>query len=429
MLDPKLLRNPETLVSLAKNLSKRGFSLGTRAIERLEKARRGIQSTTEQLQAKRNTVSKNIGKAKAAGDNTQPLLDEVAGLGDELKANEARLNDIQQQLQNIYLEIPNLCDESVPLGEGEEDNIELRKWGKPKQFDFTPKEHADMENIGLDFSRAIKLSGARFSVFRGPLARLNRAVAQLMLDTHTQEHGYTEMSVPFLVNERALQGTGQLPKFEEDLFKASGNNGDGQQLYLIPTSEVPLTNMAQDVMFEESDLPIRLTAQTPCFRAEAGSHGKDVRGLIRQHQFEKVEMVQLTHPEQSYKALEEMLAHAEKILQLLELPYRVMALCAGDTGFSAAKTYDIEVWLPGQNKYREISSISNCIDFQARRMRARFKKKSTGKTEFIHTLNGSGLAVGRTLVAIIENYQQAEGYVMVPKVLKPYMGGLDRIAF
>ncbi len=427
MLDSKLLRNPETRNEIAEKLSQRGFTLDVDAIEKLEDARKEVQAKTEALQAKRNSISQNIGKTKASGGDIQPLLAEVAGLGDELKAGEAELAEIQQQLQAIYLSIPNVQDDSVPFGKDEDDNVECKKWGDLPSFDFTPKSHADMENIGLDFEVATKLSGARFSVLRGHLARLHRAIAQLMLDTHTTQHGYTEMYVPYMVNQQALLGTGQLPKFEEDLFKATGDNDGGQQLYLIPTSEVPLTNVAQDVIFDEAELPLKLTAQTPCFRAEAGSHGKDVRGLIRQHQFEKVEMVQLVHPEKSFEALDEMVGNAEKILQLLELPYRVVTLCSGDIGFGAVKTYDLEVWLPGQEKYREISSVSNCGDFQARRMKARFKNKSTGKTELIHTLNGSGLAVGRTLVAVLENYQQADGSIKVPTALKPYMGDIEKI--
>lgn len=425
MLDPKQLRNSEMLADIAQKLARRGFTLDTLAIENLEKQRGEVQAHTESLQAKRNSVSQNIGKTKAAGGDIAPLLAEVGGLGDALKQAETQLSDIQHQLREIYLAIPNIPDDSVPDGADENDNVEVRQWGEPKAFDFAVKEHADLDSIGLDFDSASKLSGARFAVFKGHLARLHRALAQLMLDTHTEQHGYSEMYVPYMVNPRALEGTGQLPKFEDDLFKATGDNDGNNELYLIPTSEVPLTNMGQNVIFNEADLPVKMTAQTPCFRAEAGSHGKDVRGLIRQHQFEKVEMVQLVHPEKSFEALEEMTQHAETILQKLELPYRVMALCAGDIGFGALKTYDLEVWLPGQGKYREISSVSNCWDFQARRMKARFKNKSTGKTELIHTLNGSGLAVGRTLVAVLENYQQADGSVRVPEALKPYMGGID----
>lgn len=428
MLDSKLFRNAETREAVANQLARRGFQLDTATIERLENERRQVQAQTEALQAKRNAASQNIGKTKAAGGDIQPLLDEVAGLGDELKTGEQQLADIQTQLQAIYLAIPNLPDDSVPAGADENDNVEVKQWGEPRAFDFTPKEHADLEHIGLDFDAAAKLSGARFVVFRGALARLHRAIAQLMLNTHTEQHGYTEMYVPYMVNERALQGTGQLPKFEDDLFKAAGDNDGGNLLYLIPTSEVPLTNMGQNVIFDVADLPLKMTAQTPCFRAEAGSHGKDVRGLIRQHQFEKVEMVQLVHPQQSFDALDEMVGHAEKILQLLELPYRVVALCTGDLGFGAVKTYDLEVWLPGQSKYREISSVSNCGDFQARRMKARFKDKNSGKPELLHTLNGSGLAVGRTLVAVLENYQQADGSISIPKALQPYMGGVETIS-
>ncbi len=427
MLDVKLLRNPKILAEIAAKLARRGFALDVQLIESLEEQRREVQASTETLQAKRNSISQRIGQMKASGEDIQPLLDEVAGLGDKLKTAENHLNDIQGKLQAIYLDIPNVPDDSVPDGKDENDNVEIRKWGVLPTFAFTPKEHADLHTIGLDFDSAAKLSGARFAVFHGKLARLHRAIAQLMLDTHTTEHGYSEMYVPYLVNDRALQGTGQLPKFADDLFKASGDNDSGNRLYLIPTSEVPLTNMAQNVIFNENDLPRKLTSQTPCFRAEAGSHGKDVRGLIRQHQFEKVEMVQLVHPEKSFEALEEMTGHAEKILQKLNLPYRVVVLCSGDIGFAAVKTYDIEVWLPGQQKYREISSVSNCWDFQARRMKARFKNKQSGKTEFIHTLNGSGLAVGRTLVAILENYQQADGSVIVPEALQPYMGGVEII--
>lgn len=429
MLDSKLLRHPQTRATIAEKLLKRGFKLETQRIETLENTRREVQENTEKLQAKRNSISQTIGKTKAAGGDIAPLLSQVAGLGDELKAAETQLTDIQQQLQQIYLDIPNVPDDSVPEGFDENDNTVVKTWGEIPIFDFNPKSHADMDAIGLDFGLATKLSGARFAVFHGHLAKLHRAIAQLMLDTHTTQHGYLEMYVPFLVNERALQGTGQLPKFADDLFKASGDNDGGQSLYLIPTSEVPLTNVGQDRIFDESELPLKMTAQTPCFRAEAGSHGKDVRGLIRQHQFEKVEMVQLVHPETAFAALDEMVANAEKILQLLQLPYRIVTLCGGDLGFGAVKTFDLEVWLPGQEKYREISSVSNCGDFQARRMKARFKNKNTGQIELIHTLNGSGLAVGRTLVAILENYQQADGSVIIPPALRPYMGDIERIVY
>lgn len=426
MLDSKLLRDPQSREQVAKQLARRGFVLDVQQIAELEEKRKALQAHTESLQAKRNASSQQIGRKKAAGEDVAPLLAEVSGLGDELKQAEAELASVQNALQAIYLEIPNIPDSSVPDGKDENDNVEVRSWGKPRDFDFTPKEHADLTGIGLDFESAAKLSGARFAVFHGALARLHRAIAQLMLDTHTSAHGYQETYVPYLVNAQALEGTGQLPKFADDLFKASGDNDGGQTLYLIPTSEVPLTNLAQNHIFEASALPQKFTAQTPCFRAEAGSHGKDVRGLIRQHQFEKVEMVQLVKPETSFNALEEMVTHAEKILQLLNLPYRVMLLCAGDMGFGAVKTYDLEVWLPGQGKYREISSVSNCGDFQARRMQARYREAGQ-KPALIHTLNGSGLAVGRTLVAVLENYQQADGSVLIPEALRPYMGGLERL--
>jgi len=423
MLDSKLLRRAETRQAIEKKLARRGFSLQTERIARLEAERLECQKEAETQRAKRNAVSQKIGQTKAGGGNIQPLLDEVAGLGKALKTSEQRLSSIQQQLQALYLSIPNIPDNSVPDGADEKDNIEVKRWRTPKSYDFPPKEHADLAHIGLDLETSAKLSGARFAVLRGALARLHRALAQFMLNLHTETHGYTEIYVPYLVNSKTMQGTGQLPKFAEDLFKITGE----RDLYLIPTSEVPLANLAQDVIFDEADLPLKITAHTPCFRAEAGSHGRDVRGLIRQHQFEKVEMLQIVAPEKSSQALEEMTAQAEKVLQLLNLPYRVLLLCAGDMGFSASKTFDIEVWLPGQGKYREISSISNCLDFQARRMKARYKNKASGKTEWIHLLNGSGLAVGRTLVAILENYQQADGSVDIPEVLLPYMGGVDTI--
>lgn len=423
MLEQKLFRHVETIKVIAEKLARRGYQLDTNVILSLENQRREAQEKTESLQAKRNSASQNIGKTKAEGGDVAPLLAEVAGLGEELKANEAALKDIQQKLHDIYSGIPNIPDDSVPDGLSEDDNVEIRQWGKPRQFDFEPKAHPDLANIGLDFEAATQLSGARFSVLRGHLARLHRAIAQFMLDTHTLEHGYTETYVPYLVNGQSMYGTGQLPKFAEDLFKIAGDN----DFYLIPTSEVPVTNLAANQIFKAEELPKQFTAQTPCFRSEAGAHGQDVRGLIRQHQFEKVEMIHMTKPEQSFDALEQMTSHAEAILQKLELPYRVIVLCTGDMGFSATKTYDIEVWLPGQNKYREISSCSNTLDFQARRMKARYRDTETGKTEFIHTLNGSGLAVGRTLVAIIENYQQADGSIKVPKALSPYMAGITEI--
>ncbi len=423
MLDQKLFRQKDTLIDLSKQLERRGFSLDVEKIESLENSRKQIQKETESLQAERNSASQNIGKIKSQGGDIKPLLDEVAGLGEKLKESNDKLVIIQEQLNSLYSTIPNIPHASVVEGKSEEDNVEIKKWGNIPSFSFTPKEHPDLENIGLDFDSAAKLSGARFSVLKGGLARMHRAIAQFMLDTHTEEHGYEEVYVPYMVNANAMYGTGQLPKFEEELFKVSGDH----DFYLIPTSQVPVTNLAQDTIFTEKELPKKLTAQTPCFRSEAGSHGRDVRGLIRQHQFEKVELIHMTKPEDSYQALEDLLADAESILQKLELPYRVVALCTGDMGFSAAKTYDIEVWLPGQAKYREISSCSNTESFQARRMKARYKNKQTGKTELIHTLNGSALAVGRTLVAIIENYQQEDGSVLVPKVLKPYMAGLDKI--
>ncbi len=423
MLDPRLLRSDPGTV--AKQLARRGFHLDTAALQALEQRRKSIQVQTQELQAERNARSKNIGKAKAAGEEIAPLLKEVEGLGEQLKSCEQQLDSIQQELLAILMEMPNLPHESVPDGKGEEDNPELRRWGEPRAFDFEPKDHVDLgEGLGLlDFEAAAKLTGARFSVIQGPLARLHRALIQFMLDTHTREHGYRELYVPYLVNAESLRGTGQLPKFEAELFKTSGE----LEYYLIPTAEVPVTNLVRDSIIEAAALPLRFTAHTPCFRSEAGSYGKDTRGMIRQHQFEKVEMVQMVRPEDSWAALETLTGHAEAILQLLELPYRVVTLCTGDIGFSAAKTYDLEVWLPGQQKYREISSCSNFVDFQARRMQARWRNPETGKPELLHTLNGSGLAVGRTLVAVMENYQQADGSIRVPDVLAPYMGNLTVI--
>ena len=423
MLDPKLLRND--LEGTAQQLARRGFVLDTKHLQALEERRKSIQTQTQQLQAERNSRSKGIGKAKAAGEDIAPLLKEVEGLGEQLKAAEHELASLQEELNAILMEIPNIPHASVPEGKGEEDNPELRKWGTPPAFDFEPKDHVDLgEQLGqLDFETAAKLTGSRFSVMQGPLARLHRALIQFMLDTHTREHGYSEVYVPYLVNADSLRGTGQLPKFEEDLFRMSGE----AEYYLIPTAEVPVTNLARDTIVEAGSLPVRYPAHTPCFRSEAGSYGKDTRGMIRQHQFEKVEMVQLVRPEDSDEALEQLTAHAEAILQQLELPYRVVTLCTGDIGFSAAKTYDLEVWLPGQQTYREISSCSNFEAFQARRMQARWRNPDTGKPELLHTINGSGLAVGRTLVAVMENYQQADGSIRIPDVLKPYMGGLDII--
>ena len=423
MLDPKLMRND--LEGTARQLARRGFVLDTKTLQELEERRKTMQTQTQELQAERNSRSKGIGQAKAAGEDITPLLREVEGLGEQLKAKEQELATLQEELNAILMGIPNIPHASVPEGKGEEDNPELRKWGEPASFDFEPRDHVALgELLGqLDFETAVKLTGSRFSVIQGPLARLHRALIQFMLDTHTREHGYSEVYVPYLVNADSLRGTGQLPKFEEDLFKMEGEAG----YYLIPTAEVPVTNIARDTIFEAELLPLRYTAHTPCFRSEAGSYGKDTRGMIRQHQFEKVEMVQLVRPEDSYGVLEELTAHAEAILQQLELPYRVVTLCTGDIGFSAAKTYDLEVWLPGQQTYREISSCSNFEAFQARRMQARWRNPDTGKPELLHTINGSGLAVGRTLVAVMENYQQADGSIHIPDALKFYMGGLDSI--
>ncbi|MDH5632968.1 MAG: serine--tRNA ligase [Gammaproteobacteria bacterium] len=423
MLDPKLLRTDIEIAASA--LKRRGFDLDAATLVSLESRRKDIQVRTQELQAERNARSKEIGKAKAAGEDASAIMQAVAKIGDELKASEQALSDLQQQLQDIALGIPNLPHESAPDGLDEDANVEVRQWGTPRQFDFEPKDHVDLgAALGqLDFETAAKLTGSRFSVMSAGLARLHRALTQFMLDTHTAEHGYVEQYVPYMVNADSLRGTGQLPKFGEDLFRLSGE----QEYYLIPTAEVPLTNIARDVIYDADKLPVRITAHTPCFRSEAGSYGKDTRGMIRQHQFEKVELVQLVRPEDSYSALEELTSHAETILQKLGLPYRVMALCAGDMGFSAAKTYDLEVWLPGQQKYREISSCSNFESFQARRMQARWRNPETGKPELLHTLNGSGLAVGRTLVAIMENYQNEDGSITVPAALNQYMGGITTI--
>jgi len=418
MLDPKLLRSDITRV--AEQLARRGYILDTGTLQNLDELRKDIQVATQQLQAERNNRSKVIGKAKAAGEDIAPLLQEVEGLGDQLKAKEDELATLQAELNAMLMGIPNLPHDSVPDGNGEDDNLEVRRWGELPHFDFAPRDHVDLgEQLGLlDFETAAKLTGSRFSVIQGPLARLHRVLIQFMLDTHTRRHGYHELYVPYLVNADSLRGTGQLPKFEADLFKT----GSDPEYYLIPTAEVPVTNLVRDVIVDAEDLPLRYTAHTPCFRSEAGSYGKDTRGMIRQHQFEKVEMVQMVRPQDSYTALEELTGHAEAILQALELPYRVVALCTGDIGFSAAKTYDLEVWLPGQQKFREISSCSNFEAFQARRMQARWRNPETGKPELLHTLNGSGLAVGRTLVAIMENFQQADGTIRVPEVLQGYMG-------
>ena len=424
MLDPRLLRND--LDNTARLLARRGYKLDTGQFLALEEKRKALQVRTQELQAERNTRSKSIGKAKAAGEDIAPLLKEVEGLGEQLKAAEQELGTIQEELNDILMGIPNIPHDSVPDGHDEEDNIEVRRWGEPRAFDFEAKDHVDLgEGLGqLDFESAAKLSGSRFCTMQGPLARLHRALIQFMLDTHSRDHGYTEVYVPYLVNSDSLRGTGQLPKFEEDLFAMRGESG----LYLIPTAEVPVTNLARGEIIEDDVMPRRFVAHTPCFRSEAGSYGKDTRGMIRQHQFEKVEMVQLVRPAESWDALETLTGHAETILQQLGLPYRVVTLCTGDIGFSAAKTYDIEVWLPGQQAYREISSCSNFVDFQARSMHARWRNPETGKPELLHTLNGSGLAIGRTLVAVMENHQLADGSIAVPSVLQPYMGGVDLIS-
>jgi seryl-tRNA synthetase len=422
MLDPKLIRTE--LDHVAQQLARRGYALDVDAIAALEEERKAIQVETQELHSEKNKSAKAIGQAKAKGEDVQPLLDAVADLGDKLKTAEQRLNDVQSRLNDILLGIPNIPHADVPDGKDENDNHEERCWGEPPTFDFEAKDHVDLgESLGqLNFETAAKIAGSRFSVMNGAIARLHRALAQFMLDTHTRDHGYTEVYVPYLVNADSLQGTGQLPKFEEDLFKISTDPA----YYLIPTAEVPVTNMMRDTIQDSEDLPLRFVCHTPCFRSEAGSYGKDTRGMIRQHQFDKVELVQVVKPEDSYAALEELTGHAERILQLLELPYRVVTLCTGDIGFSAAKTYDLEVWLPAQDKYREISSCSNFEDFQARRMKARWREDNA-KPQLVHTLNGSGLAVGRALVAVMENYQQENGAIAIPKVLQPYMGGMDII--
>ncbi len=429
MLDIQQLRND--LDNVVTRLAIRGFALDTNAFTALENERKTVQTRTQDLQAKRNATSKQIGIAKSKGEDVAPIMAEVAGLGAQLKADEERLAAIQAELQQLLLNVPNLPHESVPVGRSEEENVEVRRVGTPRNFDFEIKDHTDVGTpLGLDFDTGAKLAGARFTLMRGQIARLHRALAQFMLDTQTDKHGYTECYTPYIVNADTLRGTGQLPKFEEDLFAAQKGGQEGESneaLYLIPTSEVTLTNTVRDEIVALDSLPIKLTAHTPCFRSEAGSYGRDTRGMIRQHQFDKVEMVQIAHPEQSYVALEEMVGHAEHVLQALGLPYRVVLLCTGDMGFGAAKTYDLEVWLPAQNTYREISSISNCEAFQARRLQARFRNEA-GKPELVHTLNGSGLAVGRTLVAVLENNQQADGSVIVPEVLRPYMGGLEVIS-
>ncbi len=421
MLDPKRLRTE--LDEVAAQLARRGFKLDVDKVRSLEERRKSLQMETQNLQNERNFRSKAIGQAKAKGQDIQPLLAEVANLGDRLKAAEQELAGLQTELEALAMGIPNLLDASVPDGADENSNIEIRRWGEPTALDFEPKDHVDLglPNGWMDFDAGAKLTGSRFVVLRAAMARLHRALIQFMLDTHTQEHGYSEVYTPYMVNADSLRGTGQLPKFEADLFKLNNEQG----YYLIPTAEVPVTNLVRDTIVEASALPIKYACHTPCFRSEAGSYGKDTRGLIRQHQFEKVEMVKMVRPEDSWAELESLTANAEAILQKLNLPYRVIVLCAGDTGFSSAKTYDIEVWLPGQQKYREISSCSNFLDFQARRMMARYRNPETNKPELLHTLNGSGLAVGRTLVAVLENYQQADGRIRIPDALKGYMGGAE----
>jgi len=419
MLDPQLLRQDPELI--AQSLAPRGYVLDVPQYQALEAQRKELQLALQDLQNRRNTSAKSIGQAKARGDDIQPLLDEVSALGDELDKTEVRFREVQARQTDWLLEMPNIAAPEVPEGKDENDNLEIRRWGEPPQFDFEPKDHLDLGQASglMDPESAARLSGARFTVLRAGLARMHRALAQFMLDTHTTEHGYTEMYLPYLVNAQTMTGTGQLPKFGEDAVATT----DEPPRYLVPTAEVPMTNLAGDTIFEAAELPLRMTSQTPCFRREAGSHGRDTRGMIRQHQFEKVELVQIVQPDESMQALDELTGHAEAILQRLELPYRTVVLCTGDMGFAACKTHDIEVWLPGQGAYREISSCSNCGDFQARRMQARFRDADGGKPQLVHTLNGSGLAVGRTLIAVMENYQQADGSIRIPAVLQKYMGG------
>ncbi|WP_456270045.1 serine--tRNA ligase [Kushneria sp. AK178] len=423
MLDPKLLRSDPD--SVAARLARRGYALDVDRVRALETRRRELQTRTEELQNERNTRSKEIGQAKSRGEDIEPLLAQVGNLGDELDSASRELAEVQAEFEEIATAIPNLPHDSVPEGQDEDDNVELHRWGTPREFDFTVRDHTDLGGMYgyLDFELATRITGSRFAVMRGPIARLHRALAQFMLDKQTLEHGYEEMAVPYIVNRDSLFGTGQLPKFGDDLFKLEGD----QEYYLIPTAEVPLTNIVRDEIIDGARLPLRMTAHTPCYRSEAGAYGRDTRGMIRQHQFDKVEMVQVVDPAHSYDALEEMRGHAEAILQALELPYRVVTLCTGDMGFGAAKTYDIEVWLPSQNTYREISSVSNAEDFQARRMHARFRGQGQKKPSLVHTLNGSGLAVGRCLLALMENHQQADGSITVPEALRAWMGGVERI--
>ena len=423
MLDPQLLRSdPE---AAAEALAPRGYEFNVSAWRELEARRKELQIRVQELQNQKNQSAKSIGQAKARGEDIQPLLDKVKSLGEELGQSEAEFNEVRDQQQAWLMEMPNLALPEVPLGRDESDNVEIRKWGEPTRFDFEPRGHVELgEGSGLiDFPSAAKLAGSRFVVLKSHLSRMHRALAQFMLDVHTQEHGYTELYLPYLVNTETMTGTGQLPKFGDDAFATT----DDPPRYLIPTAEVPMTNMMAGDIIEAAEMPLKFTSQTPCFRREAGSYGQDTRGIIRQHQFEKVELVQITSPEQSLEALDELTGHAESILQRLEIPYRTIILCTGDMGFSAAKTHDIEAWLPGQDTYREISSCSVCTDFQARRMKTRWRNPETGKPELVHTLNGSGLAVGRTLIAVMENYQQQDGSIRVPEVLQPYMGGLETI--
>ena len=423
MLDPKLLRNE--LEETARQLSRRGITLDIVKITALENQRKALQVLTQTLQNERNSSARAIGKAKATGEDAAPLLVAVADLGDRLRAAETQLEYVQNEFTALLLNIPNIPHVSVPEGKDENANVEIRRWGEPRQMNFKPKDHVDLgaDNGLLDFETGAKITGTRFAVMYGPLARLHRALIQFMIDLHTSQHGYVETWVPYMVNAESLRGTGQLPKLEEDLFALKGEHG----YYLIPTAEVPVTNIVRDMIVDAAAMPLKYVCHTPCFRSEAGSYGKDTRGMIRQHQFEKVELVQIVRPEDSYAAHERLTAHAEAVLQKLGLPYRVMALCSGDMGFASAKTYDLEVWLPGQGKYREISSCSNFEDFQARRLQARWRNPATNKPELVHTLNGSGLAVGRTLVAIMENYQDAQGCIHIPEVLQPYMGGISVI--
>jgi seryl-tRNA synthetase len=435
MLDPKLFRQQlPDLTDLVQKFARRKITLDTAYIQSIEEKRKKIQAETQTLQEHRNAISKKIGQAKAKGEDASALLQEAGSLGDSQKNKELELEKIQREWEDFLLTLPNLLDESVPDGKDESQNLEIRKWGTPKNFSFTPKDHTSLGEASgmMDFETATKLSGSRFSTLNKGLAKLHRALGQFMLDVHTEEHGYTEMYVPYLVKKECFYGTNQLPKFAEDFFYVRSGASDSasashEELCLISTAEIPLTNSVRESVLAEQDLPIKLTAQTPCFRSEAGSYGRDTRGMIRQHQFEKVELVQIVHPEKSFEALEILVSHAEKILQKLELPYRVILLCSGDTGFGATKTYDIEVWLPTQQMYREISSCSNCLDFQARRMQTRYKNMNTGKNELVHTLNGSGLAIGRTLVAIMENYQNEDGSITIPAALRPYMGQAELI--